>query len=140
MGQLRRRMDRYKRSSRPSPLILSGREASFLLREQLGLPAWLAVEGSELRLEARIGEQGRCWSVGFRGRVELEQRNARIRPSVLTVGRLELGWLVGGRTFELPVDTLASAGGGQEIASHLLTMQVADDSVFLRIDDPAWIR
>ncbi|MEZ4235208.1 MAG: hypothetical protein R3F59_03400 [Myxococcota bacterium] len=152
MGQLRRRLDAYKRSERPSPLILSGREASFLLREEFGLPAWLAVEGSEVSVQAQVGEEGRCWDLGFTGQVELEHSVARLRPSGVRIGRLDLSWLVRGRSFDVPVQSLpaeppapADDGGRQpialrDLADHLLTMQVADGSVFVRVDDPGWIR
>lgn len=149
MGQLRRRIDAYKHDLRPSPLILSGREASFLLREEFELPAWLEVTGSEVRVRAQVEEGGRCWALGFRGSVELEHGLVRLRPTDLTVGRLGLSWLAAGRTFEIPVPVQTGSPPAREegprarlrdLAAHLLTMQVADGSVFVRVDDRGWIR
>src|SRR5687767_5439710 len=72
MAQLRRRMDVYKRDP-VSTLILSGREASFLVREEFRLQAWLGIEGAQVHLEARVPEHGRCWNLAFQGRVEVER-------------------------------------------------------------------
>lgn len=140
MGQLRRRMDAYK-GDPDLPLTLSGREASFLVREQFELPAWLAIEGTQVHLEARLPEEGgRCWNVGFRGRVEVEEGVAHVVPTSFTVGELDLGWFVRGRRFEVPDALLASSGpGAAELARHLVSMQIADGTMFVRVDDPGWI-
>jgi hypothetical protein len=146
MGQLHRRIEKYKHRERPSPLILSGREASFLLREEFGLPAWLSIDGSEVRVVAQVEEGERCWGLGYRGQVELEHGAVNLQPDELTIGRLDVSWLVRGRTFVIPVgDPPAEVDEGprarlRDIAGHLLTMQVADGSVFVRVDDPTWIR
>ena len=140
MAQLRRRMDAYK-GDPDLPLTLSGREASFLVREQFELPAWLAIEGAQVHLEARLPEEGgRCWNVGFRGRVEVEEGVAHVVPTSFTVGQLDLGWLVRGRRFAVPDAVLAAPGPeAAELAEHVVSMQIADGTMFVKVDDPGWI-
>ncbi|MEQ1569754.1 MAG: hypothetical protein ABMA64_29230 [Myxococcota bacterium] len=137
MVQLRRRLDAY-RDHPESPLALSGREASFLMREQFDLPAWLAIRGGEVALEARIGETGRCWNVGFRGELEVRGGRPLVSPDELRVGKLQLGWWLRGRQFELP--GLEPSEEGAPLATllaHLVQMDVVDGEVYLRLDDPA---
>lgn len=140
MAQLRRRMDTYKGDPH-TPLSLSGREASFLVREQFELPAWLAIDGTEVHLEARLPEDsGRCWNVGFLGRVEVEEGVAHVVPTSFTVGRLDLGWFVRGHRFAVPSAVVSAPGPeAAEILEHLVSMQIADGTMFVRVDDPGWI-
>ncbi|MEQ1504559.1 MAG: hypothetical protein ABMB14_20135, partial [Myxococcota bacterium] len=149
MGALRRRLEDYKGDPR-STLVLSGREASFLVREQFDLPAWLAIDGTEVRLEAQVPhgesdpehvEAGACWAVRFRGRVEVDRGRAFVVPDGMSLGDLDLTWIVGGRKLELPRSVLSAPGpAAAELADHLVSMQIADGTMFVRLDDPTFIR
>jgi hypothetical protein len=78
--------------------------------------------------------------VAFRGRVEVEEGVAHVIPAAFTVGRLDLSWFVGGQRLEVSPAVVSAPGPeAAEILEHLVSMQIADGTVFVRVDDPGWI-
>lgn len=141
MAALHRRVEAYKQSTEGAALQLSAREASFLVREQLDLPAWLAIRGTDLAVEARVTRSGRCWNVGFQGSVQFEGGTPFIATDDLRVGRLDLGWAVRGWRFGLPRSWLAT-GDAQvdDLVNHLVSVEVTDGQLAVQLDDPEAIR
>lgn len=139
MGQLRRALDRYK-SDPTIPITLTPRQASFLLREEFKLMAWLTVAGDQVRLEARLPEDdGTCWNVEFRGHVVVEDGVAHLVPSDVSVGRLGLGWVLRGRQLDLRPEQVREPKAA-ELLSHLTRVRVEDGWFRVEVDDPRWIR
>jgi hypothetical protein len=145
MAQLRRRLDAYKHHPE-SPLVLTAREASFLVREQFEILAWIGIEGTEVHLETRLPEvaglgDGRCLNVAFRGSMGVHEREARVVPTSLRLGSLDLSWLVQGREMAVPGSIVGVPGpGAAELFAHVVSMEIAEGSVVVRVDDPGWIR
>jgi hypothetical protein len=140
MAQLRRRLDAYKHSPE-APLVLSAREASFLVREQFEILAWIGIEGTEVHLETRLPDDGRCLNVTFRGSLGMQERVAKVVPTSLWLGSLDLSWLVAGREMAVP-ESIVNVPGPKaaELFSHVISLEVAEGSVMVRVDDPGWIR
>lgn len=140
IAQLYRRFDSY-RADPTSPLALSARETSFLVREQFEILAWLETDGPQIHLETRLPRDGRCLNITFRGVLDVEERVPRITPMVLHLGSLDMSWLVEGREMTVPSSVVSVPGpGARELFSHLVSMQIEDGLVFVRLDDPAWLR
>lgn len=138
MGQLRRLVDTYK--SHPDlPMVLTARQASFLLREEFELQVWISAEAGVATLEARLPEDGWCWNVSFTGELSVEDAVATIRPDRMAIGDLSLSWLVAGAAWEVFPAQLAPPRAG-ELLSHLRRVRVVGDSFEVSVDDPAWLR
>lgn len=139
MVSIKQRVDAYRRD--PSrPLELSGREASFLVREHLGVRGWLTIEGDEVRMELRLPSGGRCYDVSFRGAVDARSAGAvGVVPSSLVVGRLDLSWWAAGRRIEiLPAQVEGEAAAA--LVGHLTALQVQDGRIALEVDDPETLK
>jgi hypothetical protein len=145
MAQLRRRLEAYK-DHPESPLVLTAREASFLVREQFQILAWIGIEGTEVHLETRLPDlagsgQGRCLSVTYRGSLDVHEREARVVPTSLRLGSLDLSWLVRGREMAVPESLVTVPGpGAAELFAHVVSMEITEGSVIVQVDDPGWIR
>lgn len=141
MADLRNLIDAYKVDD--TPLALTARQASFLLREELKVPAWLEIVGATVRVEARLpnGPPERCWSVTYRGTFQVEGGHAYVVPDLVRIGRLDLGWWLAEQRMELP-EVVVVAGGPKftEFFSHVESLQVADGGLTLQLDDPRWMR
>jgi hypothetical protein len=138
MGQLRRTLDRYK-SDPSSPMSLTPRQASFLVREQFELEAWLTVAGDQVLLEARQPTDRGCWNVAFRGRINVRDGVAHVLPTDLSIGRLGLGWIASLRSWEVRPNDLADARAA-DLLSHLTAASVSGGWFYVEVDDPRWIR
>lgn len=138
MGTLRSTIESYKRD--PSrPLDLTARQASFLLREEFQLLAWFTTEVGSVAGQAVVDEDGRCWNLVFRGTVAVDGGRATVIPEELRVGDLPLGWLVGGRAFDVGPERLPQERA-RELLAHLASVRIEDGRVLVRVDDPSWIR
>lgn len=138
MGQLRRRVDRYK-SDPSTPLTLTAREGSFLLREEFDLPVWLTVAHDELALEARVPQLGRCWNVSYVGDLVIRDGVATIRPRTLSLGHLSLTGLVSGATWDVYPGQMPLPRAA-ELLQHTTSAVLLSDGLQVRVDDPAWLR
>jgi hypothetical protein len=138
MGQLRRLVDRYK--SDPSrPLSLSGRQASFLLREEFEIPMWMDVRGSELSVELRVPQAGRCWNVSYQGDLSVTDAVATLRPRALRVGHLALTPLVDGVALRVEPHQV-SLPRAAELLGHTTHLALSADGLDVQVDDPVWLR
>lgn len=142
MADLRHLMDAYKVASAPQ-LDLTARQASFLVREEFDVPAWLEIKGPTLRVEARLpdGAPERCWNVTYRGAFEVAHGRAYVVPDALRVGQLDLGWWIRAQRLAVP-DAIVAAGGPKltEFFGHLESLHVRDGGMSVTLDDPRWIR
>ena len=139
MGQLRRSLDHY-RSDPSVAMTLTPRQASFLLREQFKISAWLTVAGDQVLLEARQprGEGKGCWNIAFRGRVEVRDAVAYVAPTDLSVGRLGLGWAASLKPWEVRPEDVADPHA-KDLLRHLSVVNVAGGWFTVEVDDPTWI-
>lgn len=138
MVAIKRRVDAYRRDLEGS-LELSGREASFLVREYLRVPGWLAVEADALHLELRIPDGQECYNVSFEGRVGVLDGVAAVEPERLVIGQLDLTRLLRGRSIELRGRQLGSASVAA-LLDHTTSLQIHEDTIELRVDDPEALR
>ena len=134
MVAIKRRVDDYRRDP-STPLELSGREASFLVREHLRLQAWLGVQGDEVAVDLRIPERQRCYNVSFHGQVEVVDGVAHVVPSSLVVGRLDLTWWAGGSSYEIRSGQVGEEAAA-DLLEHVTSMRVVQGRIALEVDDP----
>ena len=134
MIAIKRRVDDYRRD--PSrPLELSGREASFLVREHLRMQAWLGVSGDQIELDLRIPTRERCYDVAFLGTLEVVDGVAHLVPTSFVVGRLDLSWWAGGSAYEIGSGQVSEPGAARLLA-HVTSLKVAQGRIAIEVDDP----
>ena len=134
MVALRLRVDAY--TADPSePLAFSARETSFVVREVLGVPAWVDASGSDVTAEFRIPSGPRCYDVSFTGTFDVKDGVAHLVPSRLVVGRLNVSPLAAGRQIALEPSHVES-DRARDLLGHVVALWVADGRVNLRVDDP----
>jgi hypothetical protein len=134
MVALRLRIDAY--TADPSePLAFSARETSFVVREVLGVPAWVDAQGGDVTAEFRVPSGSRCYDVSFTGTFEVKDGVAHLVPSELVVGRLNLSALAAGRRVALEPSHVESVRA-RDLLGHVVALWVADGRVNLRVDDP----
>ena len=134
MVALRQRVDAYQ-ADPSEPLAFSARETSFVVREVLGVPAWVSVRGSDVTAEFRIPTGDRCYDVSFTGAFDVTDGVAYVVPSALVVGRLDLSSVAAGRRIALEPAHVEQARA-RDLLGHVVTLWVADDHVNLHVDDP----
>lgn len=131
---IKRRVDDYRRDP-TAPLHLSGREASFLLREQWRYPVFVSLGDDRVRVQATVPDDRGCYNVHFEGRVSVQQGVAAVRASSLVVGRLDLTPWIDGRSFEVrPADL--SGPHASFLLEQMILLQVEGDEVAVRVEDP----
>jgi hypothetical protein len=134
MIAIKRRVDGYRRD--PSgALVLSGREASFIVREHLRVQAWLGVNGDEIEVDLRIPQAQRCYDVTFHGQVEVADGVVRVVPTVIRVGRLDLTWWAGGTPYEIRSEQVSEEAAA-DLLGHVVSLQVDEGTIAVRLDDP----
>jgi hypothetical protein len=138
MGHVRRLVDRYK-SEPGTPLSLTARQASFLLREEFELPVWVSVDGDETSFEVRIPQGDRCWNISFAGNVTVRDAVATLTPTSMTIGHLAVTRFVAGSSWDV-VPLQLRLPRAVELLQHLRSVQVVDDRVEVVVDDPGWLR
>lgn len=135
MGAIKRRLEAY-RGDPSHPLALSGDEVSFLLADNLRYPVFVRVDGDEVSAELSVPEAGsrRCYNIDFRGRIEVDEGLARLVPSELVVGHLDVsGWLAGRNLW---VDRADIAGEhAANLLEQLRQLRVVDGRLQLEFED-----
>ena len=120
MANLRRRVVAYKNDP-TDPLVVTGREASFLLREEFGLLVWLTTSGDAVTSEARVTKAGRCWNVSFEGTIAVADGRATVVPAELEVGDSPLGgWSAGTPSTWAPTRSTSSPAPRRSSATSSL--------------------
>ncbi len=135
---VKRRVDAYRRDP-STALHLSGREASFVLREQWRYPVFVALHGDELELNAQVESASGCYDIGFRGQVTVDAGVAQIVPSALRVGDLDLSRWAAGHGFQLR-PTHLSTGHASALLGQMTHLHIADGEVALRVEDPGALK
>jgi len=134
MVALRLRIDAY--TTDPSePLAFSARETSFVVREVLGMPAWVDTTGSDINAEFRVPSGARCYDVSFTGTFDVKDGVAHLVPSKLVVGRLDVSAFAAGRRIALEPSHVES-DRARDLLGHVVALWVTDGRVNLRVDDP----
>lgn len=135
MIAIKRRVEQYERDP-SAPLTLNGREASFLLADNMRYPVRVALDGTEVEAELAVPQRGteRCYNIDFRGKVTIDEGVARVVPSRLTIGELDLsGWLAG--TQLVVEDTDLSGEHARRLLSRTRHLEVIDSHLLVQIDD-----
>jgi hypothetical protein len=135
MVALRQRVDDYV-ADPSAPIAFSGREASFVVREILGVPAWVDAEGSDVSAQFRVPSGTRCYDVSFRGTFDVKDGVAHVVPSSLVVGRLDLSPLAAGRPYAFAPARVDSEPA-RDLLGHVVRLWVSDGIVKFHVDDPS---
>lgn len=137
MVDLKLKVDASEREG-SSELVLSGEEASFVLREHLRLPVYLEVHGDEVALRAAVPYDEQCYNVAYRGGLAVEHGIATATPTELVVGELDLaGWL--GPSVEVQPGWLE--GEARELMKdHVEHVRIEAGQVFVKVDDVRALR
>jgi hypothetical protein len=131
---IKRRVDAYRRDP-SSTLHLTGREASFLLREQWRYPVFVSLEGEQMRVQATIPDDRGCYNVHFQGHVSVDDGVAAVRATHLDVGELDLTGWIAERSFEVqPADL--SGPHASFLLDQMTLLEVADGQVAVQVEDP----
>jgi hypothetical protein len=137
MVDLKLKVDDSERQG-SSELVLTGPEASFVLREYLSLPVYLEVHGDEVLLHAAVERDDQCYNIDYRGRVAVEEGVATVEPAALQVGDLDLGpWV----SDSVTVDPEWLEGGARELLEeHVEHLRIEAGLVHLKVDDVRALR
>lgn len=120
-------------------LVLSGKEASFVLADNLKFPVWIETRGQELFVEYALPQQERCYNIVFQGTVEVKEGAARIVPSQVQVGQLDLSlWLAGKEILARPDDV--ENDEARQLLSQMRHLRVENDEVHVAVTDPRSLR
>ena len=116
-----------------APLRLTGREATFVLREVLRLPVRIQVEDGHLQLQAALPYRDDCYNITYDGTAELHDGMVTLSPSHFVVGDLDLSTWAQGAT---PLSQLAwISAEASDMASHLESLHIDGDHVVVDIVD-----
>ncbi len=120
-------------------LVLSGKEASFVLADNLKFPVWIETRGEELFAEIALPAEDRCYNIAFQGVIDVVDGRARVVPSQLRVGGVDLSALVAGREVVAgPADVRSPEA--RQLLAHTRRMYVDADRVHVVVTDPRSLR
>jgi hypothetical protein len=71
-------------------LTLTGKEATFLLNDNLRLPLRVDTRGEEVIVRVQVKEKAKCYDIEFQGEVEVDDGVAVVVPSRLVLGSLDV--------------------------------------------------
>ena len=138
IGDIKRRVEGYEQ--RPEgTLSLSGDEASFILADNLNYPVHLQASGDEVTAQLALPENGSCFNIEFSGKLEVDQGVARVVPSKLLVGSLNLSGWASGRAFRVD-RSLISGNDAGKLLDQTRSLKVVDGQLVVQIDDPTSLR
>lgn len=120
-------------------LVLSGKEASFVLADNLKYPVWIETRGEELFVEFALPEQDRCYNIVFQGTVEVTDGAATVVPSTLWVGGLDLSPWARGQVLQAVPEDLTSPEA-QKLLRQTRSLEVVGDELHVAVDDPRSLR
>lgn len=136
MADIKLKVDASEREG-STPIEFSGREASFVVRDVLGLPIYIDVDGDEMVAQAAVQRASSCYNVYFKGRVAVSDGVVSIVPRELRVGAVDLSWWVARRAFGPGV---LREAGADELISHVERLDVAEDRLTVKVDDVGALR
>lgn len=120
-------------------LVLSGKEASFVLADNLKFPVWIETRSDELFVQAAIPDHDLCFNVEFLGRVEVEAGLAHVVPTAVKVGSLDVSPLVAGTARDIMPGDIDSADASR-LLSQTMRLRVVDDRIHVVVEDPRSLR
>ena len=98
---VRQRFEAY-RSTPELGFSLSEEELGMLLEDPEDVPVFLALEGEQVHGQVALpAAVGRCWPVAFSGSLQIDGQKAHFDPARVTLGALDVGWLLGSGAMEL---------------------------------------
>jgi hypothetical protein len=98
-----RKMDYLRAWSedRGAAMEMSPDEINTLVRGEIAFGLHVVAEGEQVQARLTIPADPGCYNVEFRGKVAIEDRQARLWPERLVVGETDLTFVVGGRELAL---------------------------------------
>ncbi len=120
-------------------LVLSGKEASFVLADNLHYPVWVETRGSELYVQFALPEQDACYNIRFQGTVEVDAGRAHVVPTTVKVGGLDISPFVAGRSFDAGPNDLTGEEARQ-LLRQTKHLRVVDDVVHVAVTNPRSLR
>jgi len=120
---------------------LDADEASFILADNLKYPVAMTFDGKQMAADImiRTEERERCYAVRFTGQVEVDQGLAKVTPSKLMVGKLNLSWLTSGQTFEID-KMLVGDGAAGDMLEQTESLRVENSQIHVELEDPRRLR
>lgn len=116
-------------------LSLSGKEASFVLADNLQYPVWIETRNDELFVQMALPDDERCYNIEFLGRVSVEGGLAHVVPSAVRAGQLDLSPFVRGRALDVTPSDITGPKARQ-LLTQTRKLRVEDDAVLVTLDDP----
>lgn len=131
----------YERDPEGNELALSGKEASFLLADNLKYPVWIETRADELYVQFALPEDDddHCYNIEFQGQVSVRDGLAHVVPSTVRVGNLDLSRFVAGRPVDASPDDLTGPEA-KRLLTQTLHLRVEDDTIHVAVDDPRSLR
>jgi hypothetical protein len=121
-----------------APIRLSGREATFVLRDVLRLPMRVDVEDDQVHFEAAMPYRDACYNIDYQGRAALADGVATLEPSRFRVGDLDVTNVAEGPT---PIARLGWVSPDiVEVLGHLESLEVEGAELVVHIDDVRALR
>jgi hypothetical protein len=120
---------------------LDSKEASFILADNLKYPVEMSFDGKQLaaHLLVRSETERRCYDVHFQGQVEVDAGLAKVVPTELMVGTLNLSWFAGGQTFLID-HMVFGEGAAADMLQQTQRLRVEDGTIHVDLEDPKRIR
>ncbi len=121
-----------------APIRLSGREATFLLREMLRMPMHVEIDDGSIHLEAALPYRDACYNVDYLGGAALDGGLAHLEPDRFVVGTIDVADWVGGTT---DVATLGWVSpDAVEMLAHVESVHIEGGEIIVDIDDVRALR
>jgi len=121
-----------------APFRLSGREASFMLRDVLRLPMHVELDDGEVHLKASLPYHDDCYNIDYVGGALLEDGVAHLHPTRFQIGDLDVSSWVDGAT---EVSTLGwISPEAVELLAHVESLRIENDQVVIDVDDVRALR
>jgi len=121
-----------------APLRLSGREATFVLREVLRLPMHVEVHDGAMTLDAAMPYRDACYNIHYEGSAEVREGVATLAPSRFVIGELDVAPWTEGDTELAQLEWVSPTVA--EMMTHVESLRIDGAEVVVDIDDVRMFR
>lgn len=136
MGAIRTKVRTWK-SEPDKPLVLEGKEGSWVLREVFRMPAHIQITGEQVRAKLAVEDKAGCYNVDYTGTLAVRDGKVQAVPDRLIIGAVDLTPYVGGQAWELGPSWLT--GDARKLLRAISSLDVIDGHAHVQLSDPSVI-